>query len=64
MIKPQFRRPEEMSSETRAPVSARVKASTKDILEKAAKRTGLSLGELIGNVLDDYVEWLNSQKQK
>jgi uncharacterized protein (DUF1778 family) len=54
-----FRHPKDMNpKEEREPVSARLKISTKAILEEAAKKHKLSLAELISNVLDDYAEWL------
>ena len=64
--RPKFRHPSEMPvEEPREPVSARVKKSTKDLLERAAKENGHSVGHMIGNVLDDYAAFLASpQKAK
>lgn len=65
MTKPKFRTPDEMPiRDPRAPVSARVRTATKDALERAAKKSGRSIGDLIGNVLDDYVIWLEDHKNK
>ncbi len=59
MDRPKFRRPNEMpKDEKRAPVSARVKETTRVILATAAKEQDLSIGLLIANVLDDYAAWL------
>lgn len=56
-----FRHPSEMKTdEPREPVSARVKVSTKALLERAAKENGLSVGLMIGNVLDDYAAFIAS----
>ncbi len=46
------------------PLSTRILADTRKILEKAAKENGLSLAELTANVLDDYANWLGSEKKK
>ena len=48
----------------REPVSARVKKTTKKALEAAAKEYGLSIGSLVGNILDDYVAYLESKPSK
>ena len=64
MSQTKFRHPKEMNSrKERVPLSTRVLVDTKDALEKAAKDNGLSLAELSSNVLDDYANWLNSEKQ-
>lgn len=65
MTDAKFRKPSEMAkTEPRVPVSARLKESTKASLDNAAKEHGLSVGELVSNVLDDYVTWLSHQKSK
>lgn len=62
MADSKFRRPSEMKPpEDREPLSTRVKVSTRKALLKAAEEQNLSLAELVANVLDDYVAWLNSQ---
>lgn len=58
-----FRTAKEMDSKSeRKPVSARIKVGTLETLKKEAKSGKLALAELIANVLDDYVEWLQSRK--
>lgn len=56
-----FRRPDEMKSdaEERVPVSARIRKSTRLLLERESKKAGLSLAEVVSNTLEDYAEWLN-----
>ncbi len=59
-----FRHPKEMESkEKRSPVSTRLKDSTKEALEKAAKAHDLTLAELISNILDDYSDWLSQSRR-
>lgn len=50
--------------EQREPISARVPKSVKKTLEEVAEENGLSLAELVGNVLEDYVKWLNEDQKK
>lgn len=65
MNQPKFRHPKDMSSrKDRVPLSTRVLADTKAILEKAAEKHGISLAELSSNVLDDYADWLRSDDSK
>lgn len=56
-----FRRPNEMKAdaEERVPVSARIRKSTKLLLERESKKAGLSLAEVVSNTLEDYAQWLN-----
>jgi predicted HicB family RNase H-like nuclease len=62
MEKSPFRHPSEMPThEQREPISARVPKSVKKTLEEVARENGLSLGELIGNILEDYVKWLDEK---
>lgn len=58
-----FRKPQEMvEDEVTVPMYARVKPSTKAVLEKAAKDIkGLTFSKLVSTILDDYVEWLKKQ---
>lgn len=64
MTRHQFRHPKDMTSEKRTPVSARIRESTKETLEAAAKaQKGLSISQLIANVLDDYAAWLETEKK-
>lgn len=53
-----YRRPEEMKTTTKTPVSARVDAEIAEYLEKEAKKAKISLSELVANVLEDYTKWL------
>lgn len=65
MNEQKFRLPNEMKTEEeRTPVSARLKLSTKKILDKAAKDNDLSLALLMANILDDYAEWLKTNERK
>ena len=60
MTMSKFRTPAEMKKkEEREPVSARVRTSTKSRLEKEARNEGMSIGEVIGQILDDYIAWLD-----
>jgi hypothetical protein len=60
-----FKHPTEMQApEERTPVSARVKIKTKAVLEREAKKGGLSVGTVISNVLDEYAEWLLEHPEK
>lgn len=53
------RLPKEMAAkQKRVPVSARILEETSAVLKVHAERNGMSLGELVANVLDDYVIWL------
>lgn len=58
-----FRKPNEMeASEGRVPVSLRVKKSIKERLTKEAKSAKMPLAELLENVLEDYVRFLDNRK--
>lgn len=50
------------AKEDRLPVGARIKVSKKLTLERAAKGQGMSLGELLSKVIEDYAEWLEKSK--
>ena len=62
MKTPKFRLPKDMKTESKTPISARVKESTKETLEKAAKKEKISIGLLVSNILDDYAAWLETRK--
>lgn len=47
-------------AEERVPISARIRKSTRLLLERESKKAGLSLAEVVSNTLEDYAEWLNS----
>jgi uncharacterized protein (DUF1778 family) len=65
MDRPKFRRPSEMpKGDKRVPLSARVKEETRDALAKAAKEQKLSIGLIVSNILDDYVDWLRTEIDK
>ena len=60
-----FRLPGDMKpKKDKVPLSTRVFAETKDLLEKAAKEQGLALSELVGNIVDDYAAWLRAKKKR
>lgn len=60
-----FRHPSQMSPpEPREPVSARIPTTLKKSLEKIAKENKLSLAELIANILEDYVKWLQQEESE
>jgi len=61
---PKFRLPNEITRVERAPISARVKINTKTLLEKAAKKSGVSLALFAANVLDDYADWLKKSRKR
>jgi hypothetical protein len=62
-MKPSFKLPSEYekSPET-TPVSARMTVDDKKLLVKEADKAGMSLSELIGLVLKDYVAFLKDKK--
>lgn len=65
MDKSGFRKPEEfLEKDETTHVSGRIKASAKEILEKAAAKNKKSLSWLVGRVLEDYAEWLSQQQSK
>jgi uncharacterized protein (DUF1778 family) len=61
-----FRLPIEMHSDSkqRVPISARLEKSTRDFLKKAATKEGLSLSELVENILEDYSKFLKEKGYK
>lgn len=59
-----FRKPGEITKEKTAPFSGRIKQSAKDILEDAATKEGLTVGYLMGRILEDYADWLRDTKKK
>lgn len=63
MANPKFLKPSEIKKrDERTTVSARVKTTTFDYLEKAAEGDDLTLSHLIANILDQYVDWLDDSK--
>lgn len=48
----------------RVPISGRVLEETKAVLELHAEKNGMSLTEIVGHVLDDYVVWLVQELKK
>lgn len=59
-----FRTPDKYpKKKARVPISARLDKEIKSSLEKVAKKEGLSFGELIEYVLEDYNDFLNSSKR-
>ena len=60
-----FRHPDEYSKKkNRVPISARLDKELKATLETVAKKAGYSFGELVENVLEDYLNFLNSNTAK
>ena len=60
---PKYRKPEEMKpNESRTPLSLRVRGSIKARLTKEAKKAKMPLAELVENVLEDYVQFLDKNK--
>lgn len=54
-----FKKPGEYKArEDRTALSCRVKVETKEFLQKQAEKAGMSLGELVSQVLEDYSEYL------
>jgi uncharacterized damage-inducible protein DinB len=57
-----YKKPQEYAAKPpRTPVSARVKETSKETLEKAAKRAGMPLAELLAHIVDDYADWLDKR---
>ena len=48
----------------REPLSTRVKTDTKKVLKVAAKEVKTSVSDFAAAVLDDYADWLDSQRIK
>lgn len=60
-----FKHPSEYpKKKNRVPISSRLDSKIKSALEDAAKKSGLSFGELIENVLEDYHQFLISSKAR
>ena len=60
-----FRLPSEMQPESdKVPISARIKSESRKTLQEEAKRNKLSLSLLVSNILEDYVDWLESQAKR
>jgi predicted HicB family RNase H-like nuclease len=58
-----FKRPAEMTiNEARVPVSLRIRSSLRERLTKEAKLAKMSLAEVLENVLEDYVRFLDNKK--
>jgi predicted HicB family RNase H-like nuclease len=58
-----FRLPNEMNKESgpKVPISARVRESIRNHLVKVAKKEGMSLSELIEQVIEDYAAYLKDK---
>jgi len=58
-----YRHPKDMAEkDNRVPVSARINPTSLEILTKASVKYKKPLARLIGTILDDYAEWLKTQK--
>lgn len=65
MAGPKFLKPNEMKKrEERSTVSARIKTITAETLERLASEEDLTMSQMIANILDQYVEWIDSSKKK
>ena len=65
MTGPKFLKPSEMKRrEERSTVSARIKTVTAETLERLASKEDLTMSQLIANILDQYVEWIEDSKRK
>jgi len=64
MEQPKFRLPKDMiKKEPRTTISARIKRSTADLFLREARANKIPLSQLISQVLDQYAEWVGSQKK-
>jgi hypothetical protein len=61
-MKQRRRKPEEMFIGEKRPVSFRIRVSTYTYLEGRAKKAKISLSELIEGAMEDYAEYLKSQR--
>lgn len=60
-----YKRPEDYKiKDQKTPLSCRVKVESKDLLEKRARKAGMSLGELVAQIIEDYVDWLDKETSK
>lgn len=65
MTGPKFLKPSEMKKrDERSTVSARIKTVTAETLELLATQEDLTMSQMIANILDQYVEWIDSSKKK
>ena len=65
MTGPKFLKPSEMKRrEERSTVSARIKTVTAETLERLSSKEDLTMSQLIANILDQYVEWIEDSKRK
>jgi hypothetical protein len=47
----------------REPLSTRVKSESKKVLKSAAREAKTSVSDLTAAIIDDYCEWLETQKE-
>lgn len=64
MSQQKFQIPKGMKRFDKTPVTAEIGFATKEALEKAAEKHGLSFEELIANILEDYASWLKEPKKR
>ena len=64
MAQPKFNKPSEMKKkDERVTISARIKSSTASYLEKEATDEDLTFSAVVSDILDSYVDWLESEKR-
>lgn len=64
MSQPKFVKPSEMKKkDERVTISARIKSSTAEYLEKEATTEDLTFSAVVSDILDRYVDWLESEKK-
>ena len=65
-MKKKFRLPNEIASPktNKVPISARIDKDYRNKLELMAKKQGISLGRIVEAVLIDYVNYVESHKDK
>lgn len=65
MAGPKFLKPSEMKKrEDRSTVSARIKTVTAETLERLANQEDLTMSQMIANILDQYVDWVEDSKKR
>ena len=59
-----FKKPSEYRArEERTALSCRVKVETKEYLTEQAEKAGMSLAELVSQVIEDYADFLRGKKK-
>lgn len=64
MNQPKFVKPSEMKKkDERTTVSARIRTKTAEYLEKEATSEDLTFSSVVSDILDRYVDWLESERR-